>query len=598
MTATEKKIQTTPLPETNSSKNLAIQHTFFLNIEQAYLEAEKQQKVFTEDQNEELQYCYYEGPLTDITLINFIKIDQSNFVEFFSNNQLPIPTLIIYENGQRIDLKKNSPDIIEDILNYRENLTIKRYIHKDTYFIDSLEALNTAKQRNRVPCLHPTIDGLQLCYYHGDPINTTLNNFIHLNFSDFIEFFCTSRLRMPELLATPSDLDKEIKLDLTESFLKAIDATHIEQKKIIQKLLEVARTIKPDFSESPLRVFFYTSHYTTVMQYSSKSVAKEFEKLGYKVHFYIDSEIEDFSKINFFKQYIAFKPHVVFNINFHEILFMHKDVVYFLWQQDPLPHVKNKVKVNLRERDFVYSAYKDFDPLLKECGIHRLERQGLCVDSEVFYDQKLPRKNKIVFVGSSYIDRLNSLDSTKEIVKILSSYFTNGKEITYEFVKQLSEKYDYDFYKIWHQLFNYVVRDTTVEWICQLKGIEVEIFGYYWNQNNIVKDNYKGIISHGKNLANLYNESKYALVSLPFEVNSQRLAEISACGCIPIVWDCRYHAELPHWDDNCLFFKTQNELELLFSQPTPEDLHEISRAYSYEIFVDKMDKVIKNFIQK
>ena len=101
--------------------NNKIKHSFFLNIELAYIEAEKKNIVIDTDGNEVLQYCYYDGPSTDISLPNFLNVEQSNFVEFFSNNTLPIPTLIVHPDGNILDLKVNSPDIIEEIETYRKN---------------------------------------------------------------------------------------------------------------------------------------------------------------------------------------------------------------------------------------------------------------------------------------------------------------------------------------------------------------------------------------------------------------------------------------------------------------------------------------------
>jgi len=68
--------------ESNISTNPTIKHSFFLNIEQAYIEAVKQQTVIDENGAKQLQYCYYEGALTDISLPNFIQVSQNNFVDF------------------------------------------------------------------------------------------------------------------------------------------------------------------------------------------------------------------------------------------------------------------------------------------------------------------------------------------------------------------------------------------------------------------------------------------------------------------------------------------------------------------------------------
>lgn len=97
-------------------------------------------------------------------------------------------------------------------------------------------------------------------------------------------------------------------------------------------------------------------------------------------------------------------------------------------------------------------------------------------------------------------------------------------------------------------------------------GLPVDVYGRYWDQDAEVLPYYRGELQHGEAVADVYRAARYALVCHPFEINSQRLAEVAACGCIPVVYDCRDVAEPPFWDDYCLFFKTAEELQNILRQ--------------------------------
>jgi len=94
-------------------------------------------------------------------------------------------------------------DVIDEIKQYRSKYRVVESIHFDTYFVDPLLALNVAKQKNRVYCEHPTIDGLQLCYYRGElpehGIKTWfMSNYMILSiFSSYPNCGCLKWLKYP-----------------------------------------------------------------------------------------------------------------------------------------------------------------------------------------------------------------------------------------------------------------------------------------------------------------------------------------------------------------------------------------------------------------
>lgn len=138
-------------------------------------------------------------------------------------------------------------------------------------------------------------------------------------------------------------------------------------------------------------------------------------------------------------------------------------------------------------------------------------------------------------------------------------------------------------------LWAYVVRDMSVRWLCLLSAeIEVEVYGRYWEHDDMVRPFFKGALPHGAAVATLYNETTYALVPHMFDLQSQRLIEAAACGAIPIVYDCRYRAEKPHWDDHCLWYRRQEELQDCLTKRTLKPPRHLCQGRTFTDFAQRI----------
>jgi CRISPR/Cas system-associated endoribonuclease Cas2 len=199
---------------------------FFLDIKEAYLEALKQNKIVADNGQERLQYCYYDGPLTDIVLENFMRIPVDNFVEVFSKTQLPIPVVIVsIQNDERLETAVPA-DILAEIARFRlelfgslsnpNRLNIeakqREFLNADTYFIEPLLALNVAKQRNKI--FSAGSSSVQYCYYRGELPAHNFVNLLHVELTEFIEFFSSNDHRLPTQIEMPDELELDLQLTI------------------------------------------------------------------------------------------------------------------------------------------------------------------------------------------------------------------------------------------------------------------------------------------------------------------------------------------------------------------------------------------------
>ncbi len=557
---------------------------YFLDIEVAYRYANKQLTKLDENGRERLIICYYDGPLTDITLENFIQISSDQFAETFSETNLPIPGKLVLVNNGNIHIENLPEDIIEDIAQKRReraellkniqngfsNKRLEDFLERDTYFVDPFLALNQAKLKKRVYCNHPTIDGLQVCYYRGELPEHRLANLVHLELRDFETFFIRSRLRMPEHIEFPTDLEEEIKASVRQDIASLCESIKRKRLLLTQDLMQKAKAMQPGMrGKRTPRIFIPSNRLTTVMQYSSKGMSKAFADLGWEVLFYIQAnDMETSNIVHMLEQYIDFDPIACFCVNNLSNGFMHDDVVNMVWWQDLMPQLKEGQPLNWRTRDFNFSISPLFDRYLEQCQAPSVQRLHFAIDEAVFYPGNTAvRADKVVFVGSSYLPVINLENSQhQQALDSLIGLMARGACFDEAAVSQIAAASSLSYEFVFWKLLHYVIRDHAVRWLCSDSCLPVDVYGRYWDQDAAVAPFYRGELAHGEAVAEVYRAARYALVCHPFEINSQRLAEVAACGCIPLVYDCRDVAEPPHWDDYCLFFKTAEELQNILRQ--------------------------------
>lgn len=163
---------------------------------------------------------------------------------------------------------------------------------------------------------------------------------------------------------------------------------------------------------------------------------------------------------------------------------------------------------------------------------------------------------------------------TDRKMKQLASTFAHSEEIIF-----------------WH-LWEYVVRNTSVRWLCSMSDeIEVEIYGaqVHWDDEKEVRPFCKGMLPHGSPIAAVYNKALYSLVVHQADLESQRLVEATACGAIPIVYDCRHQFDgEPQGSESCLWFRTKEELRACLTQRPLLPPHHVGQGRTFADFTKRI----------
>ena len=579
-------------------KDQSFQDIYFLDGDSALKTALENNPVKIENDETRLQMCYYDGVLINNGPLNLINVPSNVFSKFFTATSLPLPTKIVClttANDQvKSDIESAFLQMIEeiDISRCKIKQSYEGYPHyRDGYFLDPKIAYHTAIQQNRVFVQHLTITGLQLCYYDGEPITGGPENLIHVPAEVLLDYLSNCRTRLPTEIVCRAGATLEDMQNATAAFKELREQAKLNRRKVADELALQIYHQKPEFVPGePLRVFFMADYRTQVMQYVSKNLANTFEKLGHQTCISMEqNDMEELDSPWHLKTQLDFHPHLTVNINHQHNGWLNDDVFNVIWYQDPVMEIREENPLYWRERDIILSISPEIDQYLLQCGAPSVERQFSCIDHDVFkLMPEIKRQDKAVFIGSSYIKNAYDGPHADSIIARLKEALDTGQLIDKPLCEKLAHEYGVKIEKIWPYTANYVIRDTTVQWLCENPDIPVEVYGRYWEQDAVVAPYFKGELGHGVDVAKTYNEAKYALSALTIAVNSQRLAELSGCGCIPVVYDTREAADKPHWDNECLFFKTRDELYACLSKTPVGDPSAIADAYRYETLAKKL----------
>lgn len=260
-----------------------------------------------------------------------------------------------------------------------------------------------------------------------------------------------------------------------------------------------------------------------------------------------------------------------------------------------MPVLQSNQPIVLRKRDTVYSLLPDLDLLLKQKQVP-FSRQSFCVNKTIFKpDERIKREKKIIFIGSSYVPRIDpkhqNANITKEVIDILEM----GQEFTPEMIQKLAKKHNLEPQYIQNHIIAYAVRDVSVLWlhkIHQETGLPVEIYGWGWEQYDILKPYCKGSIPYNQ-VAALYNSAVYTLVPHSMYVLQQRTLEAAACGCQPIVYDCRYNDTPPFYEESLEYFRTVDDIIRIIEKDSTKDLASIVDENSYEHLAGRIISTVK-----
>lgn len=479
---------------------------------------------------------------------------------------------------------------------------MKKEFREDSYFFNVEDAkLEALKENNDVFLGHPTIFGKQICYYNADEkVEGLPKNCIWVPLENFYNFFCTTKYRTPTKIVVYND-DFESPLEsqvLSEQLINILNLAINDREKLVKLYVEEIKNLEPDFKDEKLRIFIPTSRFTTVMQYVSKAIYEVLKKNdNYEVKLFIEeSEFESANdSLPICVEYHNFNPHIVININ-HILPFCNENVFNFIWFQDPMPFIISEKKYEKKRREYFFSLIHTFDKCLEKKSIP-YERQSFAINDNIFKaNNEIKRKEKIVFIGSSYLNIVKSYNLEQNLVNELKKHLENGLFFDDSYLEDIAEQFKINKDILVQRVIPYIVRDFSVIWLCESelsKIFEIEVYGWGWENYPQINKFFKGALNHGEELVNVYSSAKYTLAPHPDYVIQQRVLEAISCGCQPILYDCRTKDNPPYYEDVLIYYKSKDELINSFSKINDEKFEDFIKDFTYKNFTDKILKIVE-----
>lgn len=475
-------------------------------------------------------------------------------------------------------------------------------MYEDIYFLNSQEALRVATEQNRWEAGYK----LQVCYYDGEKIESDLPNLFHLPIDNLLEGLVYGIHRVPTKIDfTGLDISAQVKMEVMTHFNITMQQVEEYRIQFNAQYLQVLKSAKLDFSE-PLRFFLMGNSQTKVMQFVSKNLAETLEDMGYKVLFQLFKGTEDIRSL---KTIYEFNPHATISINHLNNKYLGEDVFNFVWFQDPMDVITNNEAIYIRKRDYVFHLIQGLGVYLKNKGINSTLQPFMISQKEYKPRADVKKEKKIVFIGSSYQVKLDELKSDgnfgavyTEAVELFekNSCFKSLKHENSE-IRYLMEKY-HKSEKYIGNIYAYLSRDYCIEKLCGLQtDYGVEVYGYGWENNEVIKPFFKGQVQYGEDISKIYNSATYGFCPGPY-VMMQRTLECAFSGSIPLVLDVRrdmqddYDVKL---EEGIEFFRI-DELENLLQKETPQNREYplLREEYGYSHFVNKILNIIDTELSK
>ncbi len=436
------------------------------------------------------------------------------------------------------------------------------HLHQDAIFLEPRLALETARCANRVQ-MTEAVTGLQVCYYLSqEPLLESLPNLVHVSPTSMLEFFATTHLRLPTLIVMPTSFSTGLQQRLGSDILACLKAASERRESYYHYNVAAIRSRPPPPRQAGrLRVMGWGSRSTMVMQHATRGVLEALARLGHETLFLIEpSDVEAMSGYQVSKSLLTFQPHLVISVNYLNNQALHPATANVVWWQDRMPALKESEPcLPWRDNDLVYSLDPErFRPLLTAKGLppERQRGQHGCIDTTVFRPEGGPPRQErtMVFVGTSYRAHQSydpSHPSQARFLATLDERLRAGEVLTSPEIDLLGQEHGIADRVLRGALWNVLIRDEPVRWMCGLaeQGWNIEIYGPGWDRDPIVRPFHRGMIAPGPDLASLYRRASHALSATPNLLSHQRLAEIAACGCSPVVYDCRRASAPPHWGD-------------------------------------------------
>lgn len=328
---------------------------------------------------------------------------------------------------------------------------------------------------------------------------------------------------------------------------------------------EIIRNIKSGYP----RILFYTSRFTTALQYHSRDCAQAAQRLGCESELLLESDgLHRITKLTMSKHVWDFKPDIVFCIDHFRFdkKEIPKEVVYITWIQDYLEWIMNdETPKKLVKTDFILNHFVTAG-VLEQHGypIDRIMPAMICANSELYKPYSLTDDEKIEYgadicmichasdVEQFSRDILKMFSNTKDIAAMVENFFYDYKilikEGTFFYLErdfqEFFRQYASEFYQInlcskFIEEFTKAVfipfterayRQALADWLIEAGYTNIKLWGKGWLMEERYQPYAMGTAPNGEVMSKILQSSKIVLGNNFFGTGAARAWETMLSG--------------------------------------------------------------------
>lgn len=348
-------------------------------------------------------------------------------------------------------------------------------------------------------------------------------------------------------------------------YLPIINSIFTElQEKIISKKHEIeeyyqnhADNILKALKSGTPKILFFTSRFTTAVQYHTRDCMQAAKNLGCEVRLLIEpNEISRIKDNDIIRDLCDFKPDLVFCIDHFRAIssIIPKSIVFLTWIQDKLPQstANKEIIHSLDSRNILLSMFiSDLSGSQWGMNYKDVLKAPISANLQLYRSRHLT-KDETEALSCDICIVANATDYEKEIEEIIEALpeeikhdcrdvisvyldlmqqevFFEGKEKNYQIINYIinqlgihmsTEAYYYIAEQIYYVVYYKRYKTLVAEWIIDAGYKNIKLYGNEWSNNKKLKPFAQGTVNNGDELSKALAVSKIAIglhphVSLP-----------------------------------------------------------------------------------
>lgn len=314
------------------------------------------------------------------------------------------------------------------------------------------------------------------------------------------------------------------------------------------------------------RILFFTSRFTTALQYYTRDCASACDQLGIPNQVLIEkSNLHRVSGHNWLKVLNDFKPDIIFSIDHFrwEYPFLPDNIIYVCWVQDALPTIASQESAaKIGPLDFVLNAFVSYPNFFRdfaypsEAIIEAPIVANPCIYKSYSLDQEEKDRysaNICAFSNTGNpqigLDYCLTLISDSPIYSDLEKIFKLAYRDMYESFYQENIIYSLEDYRRfllnhlgahnlsipakhldylaqnWRQEVGFrMLRSIPLEWLHE-RSYDMKLWGREWVDHPVLADYAQGVAANGETLSRIINACKIVIGTNPVVTTHPRVGE-------------------------------------------------------------------------